>query len=163
MLLPQHWRGNSCTPPAVGAPGLHPLDEWVFWTYFMWVIFRMKICCCVTTSLPFFSFSPLSSLPCSVFRHAVHKCDLVYCLVGWRWKCNKLWLFPTLARPLQPVQLHLLVQTTLQSLQVSYHLVNVKKPNHLLTLSTYIESAKSLCILSGLKYNIRHSSMRRYM
>lgn len=59
------------------------------------------------------------SLLCSVFRHAVLKCDLLYCLVGWRWKCHQLWLLSSLAHPLQPMQLHLLVQTTLQSLQVS--------------------------------------------
>ena len=44
-----------------------------------------------------------SSHLCSVFRHAVHKCDRVYRLVGRGWKCHKLWLLPALAHPLQPL------------------------------------------------------------
>lgn len=61
---------------------------------------------------------------CSVFWHAVHECDLMHRLVGRRGERHKLWLFSTLAHPLQPLQLHLLVQTALQSLQVSHSLLN---------------------------------------
>lgn len=68
--------------------------------------------------------SPLS-IPFSVFRYTVHEYDLLYCLVGWGWKCHQLWLLTTLVHPLQSLQLHLLVQATLQSLQVSQSLIRI--------------------------------------
>lgn len=86
---------------------------------------------CTSTQPCILSFSRLSSphlpssLLCSVFRHPVSKCDWVYCLVGWWRIWHKLWLLPAVARTLQSLQLHLLVQTTLQSFQVSYHLLNL--------------------------------------
>lgn len=61
----------------------------------------------------------LPCLRCSVFCHIVHECHFLYCLVGWRWKCHQLWLLAPMAHSLQSLQLHLLVQATLQSFQVS--------------------------------------------
>lgn len=85
---------------------------------------------CFYQALQHLLSSPLLTF-CSVFRHAVHECHLLHCLVGWRWKCHQFWLFSTLAHPLQPLQLHMLVQAALQSLQVS----------HLPTLEPFLKDA----------------------
>lgn len=72
-----------------------------------------------------------------VFRHIVHECHFLYCVVGWRWKRHQLWLLAPLAHSLQSLQLHLLVQATLQSFQgrqlVQLHvlLLHLLPPVHL--------------------------------
>ena len=57
--------------------------------------------------------------PPSVLGRAVYERDLVHRLVGRRRLRHQLRLLSALAAPLQPLWLHLLVQTALQSLQVN--------------------------------------------
>lgn len=63
------------------------MSEFVFFTNFVLVIFQMKIYCYVTKSLPFFSFSLLSTSPLSSLSPAVYSgtlcINVISCIAWW--------------------------------------------------------------------------------